>query len=417
MTCTIYILTPDQLEDIIEKNKFEWENIARSKSVLTKYGKIIFVRDMCKQWYINGINQKIDSVEKVIEFLRTETENMRVTTVGNSSGGYMATLVAQKLNAKMAYCISGQFDIADQINRQPVVRKAAKENYKYINIVKTITSTTVIYLYPALCEWDKQQAGLVNNNNFVISIPFSNSKHGETCYGFNFPYILTCDKQIFEHLMKNAPMGGYSKRIFLFRTCLLYTSFTEEQLRSVGINNVINTGCPTMWGMTSKKCSKVPSRKGKDVIFTLTDYKPDRKRDQYLIDVLRKEYEDIYFWVQGSRDYEYLRTLNNIESIKIVSPSLQGYDSFLENTKNIDYVGTRLHGGMRALQHEKRTIILGIDNRAIELNKDYNIPVIEQKNLSDLHNLINDTWGTEIKLPMEAIKKFLGQFGITYVSE
>lgn len=98
-------------------------------------------------------------------------------------------------------------------------------------------------------------------------------------------------------------------------------SFTEEQLRSVGINNVINTGCPTMWGMTSKKCSKVPSRKGKDVIFTLTDYKPDRKRDQYLIDVLRKEYEDIYFWVQGSRDYEYLRTLNNIESIKIVSPS------------------------------------------------------------------------------------------------
>ena len=48
-----------------------------------------------------------------------------------------------------------------------------------------------------------------------------------------------------------------------------------------------------MWGLTSKKCSKVPSRKGKDVIFTLTDYKPDRKRDQYLIDVLRKEYEDI----------------------------------------------------------------------------------------------------------------------------
>ena len=42
---------------------------------------MIFVRDMWKQWYINGINQKIDSVEKVIEFLRTETENMRVTTV------------------------------------------------------------------------------------------------------------------------------------------------------------------------------------------------------------------------------------------------------------------------------------------------------------------------------------------------
>lgn len=212
-----YPNTQDQLEDTIEKNKFEWENIAKSKSILTKYGKMIFVRDMWKQWYINGINQKIDSVEKVIEFLRTETENMRVTTVGNSSGGYMATLVAQKLNAKMAYCVSGQFDIADQISRQPVVRKVAEENYKYINIVRTITSTTVIYLYPALCEWDKQQAGLVNNNNFVISIPFSNSKHGETCYGFNFPYILTCDKQIFEHLMKNAPMGGVFKKNFFIQ--------------------------------------------------------------------------------------------------------------------------------------------------------------------------------------------------------
>lgn len=231
----------DQLEDTIEKNKFEWENIAKSKSILTKYGKMIFVRDMWKQWYINGINQKIDSVEKVIEFLRTETENMRVTTVGNSSGGYMATLVAQKLNAKMAYCVSGQFDIVDQISRQPVVRKAAEENYKYINIVRTITSTTVIYLYPALCEWDKQQADLVNNNNFVISIPFSNSKHGETCYGFNFPYILTCDKQIFEHLMKNAPMGGYSKRIFLFRTVgwfrgmkLLIVNFISKSRKKLG---------------------------------------------------------------------------------------------------------------------------------------------------------------------------------------
>lgn len=236
-----YPNTQDQLEDTIEKNKFEWENIAKSKSILTKYGKMIFVRDMWKQWYINGINQKIDSVEKVIEFLRTETENMRVTTVGNSSGGYMATLVAQKLNAKMAYCVSGQFDIADQISRQPVVRKAAEENYKYINIVRTIISTTVIYLYPALCEWDKQQADLVNNNNFVISIPFSNSKHGETCYGFNFPYILTCDKQIFEHLMKNAPMGGYSKRIFLLRTVgwfrgmkLLIVNFISKFRKKLG---------------------------------------------------------------------------------------------------------------------------------------------------------------------------------------
>ena len=86
----------------------------------------------------------------------------------------------------------------------------------------------------------------VNNNNFVISIPFSNSKHGETCYGFNFPYILTCDKQIFEHLMKNAPMGGYSKRIFLLRTVgwfcgmkLLIVNFISKSRKKLGYSGSV----------------------------------------------------------------------------------------------------------------------------------------------------------------------------------
>lgn len=189
-------------------------------------------------------------------------------------------------------------------------------------------------------------------------------------------------------------------------------SFTEEQLRSVGIKNVLNTGCPTMWEMTEKKCDKIPKIKAESVVFTLTDYKPDKKRDQYLVDVLKKEYEKVYFWVQGSRDYEYLQSLNRIEEIQIIPPTLQQYDSLLE--KNIDYVGTRLHGGMRALQHEKRSIILGIDNRAIELNKDYNIPVVQQSEIMNLPDLINCSWKTEINLPKEKIRKFLGQFGIEY---
>ena len=76
---------------------------------------------------------------------------MRVTTVGNSSGGYMATLVAQKLNAKMAYCVSGQFDIADQISRQPVVRKAAEENYKIYKYSKDHYLNYSDYIYIRLC--------------------------------------------------------------------------------------------------------------------------------------------------------------------------------------------------------------------------------------------------------------------------
>ncbi len=193
--------------------------------------------------------------------------------------------------------------------------------------------------------------------------------------------------------------------------------FTEKQLKSNGIKNVINTGCPTMWEMTPEKCSRIATKKSSQVIFTLTDYKPDVRRDQYLIDQLRKEYSQLYFWIQGSRDFDYLKTLKNTEDITILSPTLSVYDRFLEENDNIDYVGTRLHGGMRALQHERRTIILGIDNRAIELNRDYNIPVIEMEKIKYLSEMINGEWNTNITLPVTAISKFLGQFGIEYKSE
>ena len=52
-------------------------------------------------------------------------------------------------------------------------------------------------------------------------------------------------------------------------------------------------------------------------------------------------------------------------------------------SENIDYVGTRLHAGIRALQHKKRTIIIGIDNRAIEKAKDFNLTVIDRKNIKN----------------------------------
>lgn len=34
----------------------------------------------------------------------------------------------------------------------------------------------------------------------------------------------------------------------------------------------------------------------------------------------------------------------------------------------MDFVGTRLHGGIRAMQHKQRAIIIEIDNRAKEIS-------------------------------------------------
>ena len=73
-----------------------------------------------------------------------------------------------------------------------------------------------------------------------------------------------------------------------------------------------------------------------------------------------------------------------------------------------------MHGGIRALQHKKRSLIIGIDNRAIELNKDFNLPVLDQKDINKLEDVINSSFSTEIFLPIQNIKKFLSQFNIQY---
>lgn len=203
---------------------------------------------------------------------------------------------------------------------------------------------------------------------------------------------------------------------WLFKGTALHSvrdSYTEKLLKNIGICNTINTGCPTMWSLTPTLCSLIPPKKATEVIFTLTDYKPNPERDNYMIDVLKHDYDKVFFWPQGHRDYSYFKTLDKTDEIEVINPHLTDYDIFLE-THEVDFIGTRLHGGIRALQHKRRTIIIGVDNRAIELNRDFNLPVIHQDDISNLSQVINSNIKTEIMLPKANIKTFLSQFNINY---
>lgn len=188
-------------------------------------------------------------------------------------------------------------------------------------------------------------------------------------------------------------------------------SYTEAKLKEEGFTNVLNTSCPTMWRLTPEHCASIPVQKAANVIFTLTDYSKDPESDIFLIDTLLSNYENVYYWVQSRKDLIYLNELNiDISNIKIVSPSLRAYTNFLETT-DCDYVGTRLHGGVRALQKKKRTIIIGVDNRAIEKKKDFNLNVIERKDLRrDLLNAIVKDFVTKINIPSDNIAKWKSQF-------
>lgn len=187
---------------------------------------------------------------------------------------------------------------------------------------------------------------------------------------------------------------------------------SKQYVESLGLQ-AINTGCVTMWMLTPEFCRTIPTKKADRCVFTLTGKGSDQKvleEDQQLLDTLLQNYDEVNFWIQGDLDFGYLKRMKNIENINIIPPSIEVYDRLLSE-ENLDYVGTRLHGGVYAMRHGKRAIIIAIDERATEINKRNNLNCITQKDIeSKLEKMIQSEFVTEIKMPFDAIKQWKEQF-------
>jgi hypothetical protein len=184
-------------------------------------------------------------------------------------------------------------------------------------------------------------------------------------------------------------------------------------LRNAGILNVVNTGCPTMWGLSIEHCQSIPSIKSRNVVFTLTDYCRSPKDDLQLIKLLKYSYEKVFFWIQGTGDLSYLSSLWGAQpqiDFHILNPNLNSFDELLRSSDSLDYVGTRLHAGIRSLQMKRRSIIIGVDNRAIEKRRDFGIEVVDRGDFDRLKVLINEPFSTKINLKNENIAHWKSQF-------
>lgn len=182
---------------------------------------------------------------------------------------------------------------------------------------------------------------------------------------------------------------------------------TKNVLASLGFEAIV-TGCPTLWGLDQNHCKAVPTFKSESVIFTITHYLRDSIYDQMLVDKLCKCYKTVYFWSQDYNDYNYFHSLKNVESISIIDPSLEAFSKTLQT--GVDYVGTRLHAGMYAMQHKVRTLIIIVDNRAYEMNRTFNINAIERPELENLEKLVGGAVHTDVKLDRAKIAEWMSQF-------
>ena len=217
----------------------------------------------------------------------------------------------------------------------------------------------------------------------------------------------------------NGKVTNYTKSIYksILRSDIIHSVRDEQSkalLESVGVK-AINTGCPTLWELTPEVCVRIPTKKAKNVIITLSGYsdQKDPIYDQKLLSEIEKMYDKIYFWVQTSEDGKYLDSLKTTKDIAKIY-SMQNFKEVCKSG-DVDYVGTRLHGGVFAMQNGVRSLVIAIDHRARGFHESNNLNILERTEVENLSSIMQNEMKTEIVLNQKEINAFLSQF--PYVRE
>lgn len=190
-------------------------------------------------------------------------------------------------------------------------------------------------------------------------------------------------------------------------------NYTQSILNSIKIKNVLNTSCPTTWSLDGVRLYDKCGQQTK-CLFALTDYNKNEDYDNQLIEILLKLYDRLFFFPQGLKDQEYLNSLkeyrNNKDKITVLIRTYESINLTIVN-KDVDYVGTRLHLGIYCLNHGINSLIINIDNRAKEIQKDINLPCIDRNRQNLIYDWFNKKLILEpISLPTESILKWKSQF-------
>lgn len=178
-------------ENIIDKNRFEWYG-----NRIEIGHKHIFIRDIQKQWYLGGINFKINTPQKLFEFLERETKGYKTYFIGSSAGGFASVIFGQLLNAERIMTFNGQFEILSILERSnektdPLIfRNRYNEDlidfYDSRKFIKNEES--IFYFHSLKSSWDVEQNKLVSHFK-MNSLKFKSNNHGLPFYRFNLSSV------------------------------------------------------------------------------------------------------------------------------------------------------------------------------------------------------------------------------------
>lgn len=194
---------PTTLEEfkkqVVENDRYEWENISKNKKINNRAIEYIFIRDIYKSWCLQGINREFDTIDKVADFLAEKLKGKKVITVGSSAGGYMAIVFGLLIKASAIYAFAPQIslEVYDRFHEVKYLSdyKIKSEVSQYLSLQKLLddnVSSEVFAIFPTMCEEDAAQLEIVeslkNERLHVLKVKYN--QHGTPIYGESVVQIL-----------------------------------------------------------------------------------------------------------------------------------------------------------------------------------------------------------------------------------
>ncbi len=194
---------------ILKNDRYEWQN-----NKFVDVHKHIFIRDIQKQWYIEGINIELNNPIKLLDFLRSETKGYRIKTIGSSAGGFAAILFGSLLGAERIYALNAQLNLHvtmknSNINSNPILFTYSNvlKYSRFYDLSKFISHKSEIYYFQScLSKIDKEQfeSLSLNTKQNIKLIRFLTSNHGFPFLKFNLSRIQNFNKIELDKLVNNT---------------------------------------------------------------------------------------------------------------------------------------------------------------------------------------------------------------------
>ena len=218
-------------KQVLNKNRFEWYG-ARIK----KGYKHIFIRDNKKQWYLEGINNNINSIEKLEAFLIKETKGYKTIMLGSSAGGYAAVLFGSLLKSEYVISFNGQFQFYDLLETSsekvdPVIfRNRHNKNINKFYSLKSVVNhpLKVFYFWSKKSNWDRINRDHVASLG-VSEIGFNTNNHGvpflktalDTVINMNFEELSSLRSKSYNPVLFSMQYGGVKNTlVFIYKFVL-----------------------------------------------------------------------------------------------------------------------------------------------------------------------------------------------------